>query len=51
MPTPEEIETQGLLVVDRFQTCAAAPDDLDAARLCDEDLTRLDELLREAGVV
>lgn len=51
MPTPEEIETQGLLVVDRFQACAAAPDDLDAARLCDADLTRLDELLRGAGAV
>ncbi|MFG2622033.1 hypothetical protein ACGFXC_30900 [Streptomyces sp. NPDC048507] len=43
----EEIETTGLLLVDRFQACAAAPDDLEAARLCDEALTRLDELLRE----
>lgn len=48
MPTPEEIEAQGLLLVDRFQACAAAPDDLDAARLCDEALTHLDTLLREA---
>ncbi|MEW1638821.1 hypothetical protein AB0469_32765 [Streptomyces sp. NPDC093801] len=49
MTTPEEIRTQGLLVVDRFQACAAAPDDLEAARLCDEDLTRLDTMLRTAG--
>ncbi|MCX5381092.1 hypothetical protein [Streptomyces sp. NBC_00091] len=45
----EEIHTQGLLVVDRFQACAAAPDDLEAARLCDAALARLDELLRAAG--
>ncbi|MFD9571875.1 hypothetical protein ACFWBI_18700 [Streptomyces sp. NPDC059982] len=49
MPMPEEIETQGLLVVDRFQACAAAPDDLEAGRLCDEALTHLDTLLREAA--
>jgi hypothetical protein len=46
MPTPEEIEAQGLLLVDRFQSCAAAPDDLDAAHLCEEALTHLDTLLR-----
>ncbi|MET8755392.1 hypothetical protein ABZW32_35620 [Streptomyces sp. NPDC004667] len=45
----EEIETTGLLLVDRFQSCAAAPDDLDAAAACDETLTHLDELLRAAG--
>ncbi|MEU3723406.1 hypothetical protein [Streptomyces sp. NPDC031705] len=45
----EEIQTQGLLLVDRFQACAAAPDDPEAARLCEAALTRLDELLREAG--
>lgn len=45
MPS-DEIETQGLLVVERFQACAAAPDDLEAARRCDADLARLDELLR-----
>ncbi|MFD0353579.1 hypothetical protein ACFVHW_07500 [Streptomyces sp. NPDC127110] len=45
----DEIQTQGLLVVERFQACAAAPDDLEAARLCDADLARLDELLRAAG--
>ncbi|MFJ1867543.1 hypothetical protein ACIOD1_23285 [Streptomyces sp. NPDC088097] len=44
----EEIENQGLLVVERFQACAAAPDDLEAARACDEDLARLDALLRAA---
>ncbi|MFH7596464.1 hypothetical protein WDV06_15385 [Streptomyces racemochromogenes] len=49
MTTPDEIHTQGLLLVDRFQDCAAAPDDLEAARLCDEALTRLDALLRAAG--
>lgn len=45
----DEIETQGLLVVERFQACAAAPDDPEAARLCDADLARLDELLRGAA--
>lgn len=49
MPTPEEIETTGLLLVDRFQACAAAPDDLQAAHLCDEALTHLDTLLRAAA--
>ncbi|MDK9495474.1 hypothetical protein QEZ40_006123 [Streptomyces katrae] len=48
MPS-DEIETQGLLVVERFQACAAAPDDLEAARQCDAALSRLDELLRAAG--
>ncbi|MEU3405635.1 hypothetical protein [Streptomyces sp. NPDC006670] len=49
MTQSDEIETQGLLVVDRFQACAAAPDDLEAARRCDADLARLDALLRAAG--
>ncbi|WP_331733349.1 hypothetical protein [Streptomyces sp. NBC_01276] len=42
----EEIETTGLLLVERFQSCAAAPDDLTAAAACDEALTHLDALLR-----
>ncbi|MFF4324318.1 hypothetical protein [Streptomyces sp. NPDC001568] len=48
-PTDEEIQAQGLLVVEQFQACAAAPDDLAAARASDEGLARLDALLREGA--
>ncbi|MET9608524.1 hypothetical protein ABZZ17_26320 [Streptomyces sp. NPDC006512] len=47
--TTEEIQAQGLLVVEQFQACAAAPDDLEAARASDEGLARLDALLREGA--
>ncbi|MFD6878663.1 MULTISPECIES: hypothetical protein [unclassified Streptomyces] len=48
-PTDEEIRAQGLLVVEQFQACAAAPDDLEAARAVEEGLARLDALLREGA--
>ncbi|WP_199836078.1 hypothetical protein [Streptomyces sp. TP-A0356] len=44
----EEIESQGRKVVELFTACAAAPDDLDAARAADAGLAELEELLRAA---